>query len=112
MKPLTMALALSTLFSVSACEKQRIATALPIPPERMDCQAATGDRPKLPPEYVIDWAKVASVGEAKTAHDNFVNVIRGREKIVATYVLEIEGRLFQCANDAAWLREREAGIPH
>lgn len=100
---------ISTLFALSACEPKRIAVALPIPPERTDCQAATGKRPTLPPEYRIDWATIASVGQAKSAHDNFVNVIRGREKIVSTYVLDLEGQLFQCANDAAWIREWQAG---
>lgn len=96
-------------FTLASCEPKRIAVALPIPPERTDCQAATGKRPTLPPEYRIDWATIASVGQAKSAHDNFVNVIRGREKIVSTYVLDLEGQLFQCANDAAWIREWQAG---
>jgi hypothetical protein len=110
MKQLLMAAALSTLsLGISACEPKRVVTALPIPPERTDCQAATGKRPTLPPEYSIDWSKVATVGQAKAAHDNFVNVIRGREKIVANYVLSLEGDLFQCANDAAWVREWQAG---
>lgn len=113
MKQLLMAAALSTAFlATSACDKQRIAVALPIPPERMDCEAATGKRPTLPPEYQIDWAKIANVGEAKAAHDNFVNVIRGREKIVSTYVLKIEGDLFQCAADAQWIREVQAETTH
>lgn len=110
MQPLKMAAVLLMCCSaVSACEPKRIATALPIPPERMDCEAATGKRPKLPPEYVIDWTKIATVGEAKTAHDNFVNVIRGREGIVSNYILTLAGDLFQCANDAAWVREWQAG---
>lgn len=106
------ALALSMLCSAlltSACTEKRVVTALPIPAERMDCQAATGQRPQLNPEYKIDWAKVASVGQAKIEHDRFVSVIRGRENTVANYVLEIEGQLFQCANDAAWVREWNAG---
>lgn len=106
------ALALSMLCSallISACEPKRIVTALPIPPERTDCQAATGKRPTLPPEYEIDWSKVATVGQAKAAHDNFVNVVRGREGIVANYVLQIEGDLFQCASDDQWIREWQAG---
>lgn len=99
----------SVLFAVSGCEPKRIVTALPIPPERTDCQAATGKRPTLPPEFVIDWSKVATVGQAKAAHENFVNVIRGREQIVATYVLDLEGQLFQCSNDARWVEEWQAG---
>lgn len=110
MKQLLMAAALSTLsLGISACEPEKHVTALPIPAERTDCQAATGKRPQLNPEYKIDWAKVASVGQAKIEHDRFVSVIRGREQTVANYVLEIEGQLFQCANDAAWVREWNAG---
>lgn len=95
--------------ALMACEPKRIAVALPIPPERIDCQPATGLRPTLPPEFVIDWARIATVPQAKAAHQNFVNVIRGREGIVSTYVLDLEGRLFECGNDAAWLREWNAG---
>lgn len=105
------ALALSMLCSAlltSACTEKRIVTALPIPPERIDCQPATGLRPTLPPEFAIDWTRVATVPQAKSAHQNFVNVIRGREGIVSTYVLDLEGRLFECGNDAAWLREWNA----
>lgn len=98
-------LMLSSALLISACEPKRVVTALPIPPERTDCQAATGKRPTLPPEFVIDWTKVATVGEAKAAHDNFVLVLRGREKAVSNYVLDLEGRLFQCASDAQWIRE-------
>ena len=101
-------LALPIALVLASCGEKRIVTALPIPPERTDCQAATGKRPTLPPEFVIDWATIATVGQAKAAHDNFVNVIRGREGIVANYVIEVEGMLHACANDAQWLREWSA----
>lgn len=94
--------------TLASCGEKRIAVALPIPPERTDCEAATAKRPTLPPEYRIDWAKVSSVGQAKAEHDNFVNVIRGREGVVANYVLEVEGMLAQCAIDDQWLREWQA----
>jgi hypothetical protein len=100
-------LAVSAL-ALTACQPKRIVTALPIPPERTDCQAATGKRPTLPPEFKIDWTTIATVDQAKAAHDNFINVIRGREGIVATYVLDLEGQLFQCSNDAAWVRDWNA----
>ena len=106
----TAALLLTSCLALSACEPKRVVTALPIPPERMDCQDATGQRPKLSPEFVIDWSKIATVDEAHAAFDNFTLVLRGREQTVANYVIELEGKLFQCANDAAWLREREAEI--
>lgn len=99
---------LLALLALTACEPKRIAVALPIPPERTDCEAATGKRPTLPPEYKIDWATIASVGQAKAAHDNFVNVVRGREGIVSNYILQVEGDLHQCALDAAWIREVQA----
>lgn len=98
----------SVLLALPSCGQQRIAVALPIPPERMDCEAATGKRPTLPPEYAINWAKIATVGQAKTEFDNFVLTLRGREQTVSTYVLKLEGDLFQCANDDAWLREWNA----
>lgn len=110
MQPFRMAAALSTLFLATSCGQQRVVTAIPIPTERMDCITLANQRPTLPPEYQIDWSKVASVGQARAQHDAFVAVIRGREKIVATYIVQIEGQLFQCANDAEWLREREAGL--
>lgn len=104
----TAALLLTSCLALSACEPKRVVTALPIPPERMDCQDATGQRPKLSPEFVIDWSKIATVDEAHAAHDNFVLVLRGRERTIANYVLTLEGKLFQCANDAAWIREWNA----
>lgn len=94
--------------TLASCEPKRIAVALPIPPERTDCEAATGKRPTLPPEYQIDWQTIATVGQAKAAHDNFVNVVRGREGLVANYVLEVEGMLAQCSIDAQWVREWNA----
>lgn len=101
-------LPMALVLSAGMCEPKRIAVALPIPPERTDCEAATGKRPTLPPEFAIDWQTIATVGQAKAAHDNFVNVVRGREGIVANYILQVEGDLHQCALDAAWIREVQA----
>lgn len=99
----------SALIALSACEPKRIVTALPIPPERMDCQPA-GTRPSIPPEYVIVWENVRSVLDAKAEHDKYVGSVRTREGIVAGYVLDLEGKLFLCGNDAAWLRDWQKGI--
>lgn len=104
----TAALLLTSCLALSACEPKRVVTALPIPPERMDCQDATGQRPTLPPEFQIDWTKIATVDQAHAAFDNFTLVLRGREQTVANYVLTLEGKLFQCAEDARWLREVQA----
>lgn len=102
---------------LTACEPEKHVTALPIPPERMDCEAATGKRPKLGPEYQPNWqlalaqpTKEKAVEEAIRQHGLFVDVLRGREKAIATYILFVEGDLWQCANDDAWLREREAEL--
>lgn len=100
----------AALLALSACgEPKRIAEAIPIPPERMDCVAA-GTRPTIAPEYVIDWTKVNSVLQARTEHDKYVGSVRTREGQVAGYILNIEGKLFGCSNDAQWLREWQAGI--
>jgi len=95
MQRLLMAVVLSTsCLAISACQPKRIVTALPIPPERMDCKAA-GARPTIPPE-------------ATGSHDAFVKSVRAREGVIASYIIEIEGKLFDCASDAQWLREWQA----
>lgn len=92
---------------LGACQEKRVVTALPIPPERMDC-APAGKRPMIPPEHRIDWSKVTSVLEARTEHDRYVASVRTREGKVAGYILETEGQLFACSSDAQWLREWQA----
>ena len=37
--------------------------------------------------------------------DRFVGTVRSREGRVAGYILDLEGNLFACSNDATWLRE-------
>jgi hypothetical protein len=103
-------LLIASVLLLGACEKQRIVEALPIPPDRMDCRVIEGGRPALPAEYVIDWSKVTTVPQARAEHDKFVASVRDREGKVAGYLLEVEGRLFACSNDAAWLREFTAGV--
>src|SRR3546814_1209952 len=81
--------------SAASCEK-RVATAIPIPPERIDCAVLGGDeaRPKIPAEYVIDWSRVTSVPQARTEHDAFVTRLRQRETPVTLYIVRLEGQLF------------------
>lgn len=88
--------------SGASCEK-RVQVPLPIPPERMDCQ--TISRPTVPPEYLIDWTKVQTVEQAHAEHDAFVTQLRKREGIVAVYIVQLEGSLFACADDASWLKD-------
>lgn len=108
-----LALALSTCcLAVSACN-QRIQAPLPIPPDRMDCVVLSGEdgRPKIPAEYVIDWTHVTTVQQAHAEHDAFVTRLRERERPVALYVVRLEGRVFACADDAAWLRDYTSRLP-
>lgn len=94
--------------TAGSCEK-RVVTSIPIPPERMDC-AKVSKRPKLPPELTIDWTQISSVLAAQEAHKAYVARIRTREGIVTGYILEVEGELFACSNDAAWLRDWQKGL--
>ena len=114
MQPSKMGLAFLTLCSataLSSCEPKRVVQPLPIPPERLACVAA-GARPTIPPEYVIDWGKVGaarSVAEAVTLAKGevakYVASIRTREGVITGYILDIEGKLFVCSNNAQWLRD-------
>lgn len=78
---------------------------LPIPAERMDCVVLADQRPTIPPEYVIDWTRVTTVAQARAEHEAFVTRLRQRETPVALYVVELEGELWACADDDAWLRD-------
>jgi hypothetical protein len=109
-----MAPLLLMLFSVTSCgDTVRSVSALrpdKTNPERFVCDLA-GARPTVPPEYVIDWSKVATVAQAKTEHDKFVGTLRTREGIVAGYVLNLEDHLFLCFNNMRFQREFYAGLP-
>ena len=95
---------------VSSCgEPKRIVTHMPIPAERIDC-VPHGPRPALPPEHRIDWAKLKTVAQAKAEHEQYVASVRQRNEIVAHYIVDVEGLQFACANDAQWLRDREAEL--
>lgn len=91
----------------SGCKTERVATSLRPDldhAERMVCESA-GERPAIPPEYVIDWSKVVTVEDAKREHNAFVRSVRTREGVVAGYVVTIEGKLFACSNNAQWWRD-------
>lgn len=106
--PLTCSLALLA----SCAEPKRIVTNLAPPPDRLVCEAAP-DRPVIPPEYQIDWTRISTVGVARVEHEKYVASIRAREGIVAGYLIGVEGRLFICSNNAAWLRQwvKETAAP-
>lgn len=96
--------------SITACGPDRVVAPIKPPPERLACQAA-GDRPAVPPEHVIDWSKVGTVAQAREEHGRFVASVRSREGVVAGYIVRIEGDLFACSNNAAWLREFFGKLP-
>lgn len=109
------ALLLWTCFSalaLSSCaDTKRIVTNLAPPSERLQCVGLSA-RPKIPAEYTIDWAKVGAartvpeaVTVAKGEVGKYVASIRTREGVIAGYILDIEGKLFACSNNAQWLRE-------
>ncbi len=111
MKRLLLGIALST-FCLAACNTTRVAVPLKPDPSRMDCVAVEGrDRPAIPPEYVIDWARVTTVAQARSEHEAFVRTVRTREGVVAGYVVQVEEKLFLCASDAAWLRDFFDALP-
>jgi hypothetical protein len=97
--------------TLSGCGEKRVVANLPPPPEKLAC-VANRDRPTIPPEYVIDWAKVRTVDQAKAEHLKYVAVIRTREGAITGYILRIEDRLFNCSSNMAWLRDYEKGISH
>ena len=99
------------------CDKQRVATAIKPPPERLICEAA-GERPTIPAEYQIDWQTVASaptvpiaVERAKVEVGKLMATIRDREGVVAGYIVRIEGKLFVCSDNAAWMRDFYGKLP-
>lgn len=99
----------------TACDKERIVAPIKPPAERLVCEAA-GARPTVPTEYSIDWGRVEVVGDsratlnaAKTEVAKLIASIRSREGVVVGHVMRIEGKLFLCSNNAAWLRDFYAG---
>ena len=83
MKRLLLGIALSTFcLAGSACNTTRVAVPLKPDPARMDCVAVEpGQRPAIPPEYVIDWTKVTTIDRAKSEHDAYVRSVRAREGV-------------------------------
>lgn len=112
MQRLILAAALSTCcLALSACEPKRVLVPIPIPEDRMDCVSIRDQRPTIPAEYVIDWSRVTTVGQARAEHEAFVTRLREREGPVSLYIVEVEGALWACADDDQWLREYTARLP-
>jgi hypothetical protein len=101
------------LVALAGCarEEKRVQTLveISIPAEKMDC-TFTGQRPALPPEHVIDWAKVQSVAQSRAEAEAYKKSVRAREAVVARYIVTVEGVAFACANDAEWIRDYKADV--
>lgn len=108
MQQFKKAAALWTCFSAAALascgEPKRIVTNLAPPSERLQC-APAGDRPVIAPEYRINWESVSTVAQARSEHERYVASVRTREGVIAGYIVEVEGKLFACSNNAKWLRD-------
>jgi hypothetical protein len=109
MKQLLKTAVLSTFcLAISACGPKEIIRLVPIaiPAERMDCQPVLkANRPLLPKTYTIDWSKVLTVPQAKSENEKLLGSVLAREMVVTDYILDLEGKVFSCANDAEWLRD-------
>ena len=105
----------TSCFSLTGCgDPERIVSASRPDldnPDRLVCVAAPAKRPERGDPHVIDWGKVLTVAEARIQHDLYVKRESERNAVVAGYVLEIEGRLFACSNNAQWWRDYWAGLP-
>lgn len=86
-------------------------------PERFVCELA-GTRPTILPNPAPNWVFVGeaptvqeAVKRAQAEHIEFVKRGNERERIVASYLLLVEDRLFLCFNNMAWQRDFYAGLP-
>lgn len=100
--------------ALPACETIR--EAAPLRPDldnpaRLACVAAPAERPDRGEPYAIDWDKVLTVAEARIQHGLYVQREAQRNAVVASYVLEIEGRLFTCSSNAQWWRDYWSALP-
>ena len=125
MKRNAMGAALSMLClaaALSGCgDKRTVAAVRPdlTDPERFDCRAVTpAERPSLPTEDPIDLDRIAAqrtvpaaTAVAREEVAAFVASVRSRELVAARYIVTVEGRLFECANDAAWARDYFSRLP-
>lgn len=109
-----LALTLSMSCSLLAgCQTERIASAVRPDldhPDRLVCETA-GERPPLPSAYVIDWPHVTTVEQAKAEHEIYVRSVLARNGVLAAYIVEIEGKLFTCSNNAQFWRDYWSGLP-
>ena len=116
------ALVLSTLcLAVSACGETVHSVSALRPdktnPDRFVCELA-GTRPTIVPNVAPNWAFVGSaptvqeaVKRAQAEHEEFRKRANERERIVATYLLMVEDKLFLCFNNMTWQKDFYVGLP-
>lgn len=105
---------LSTLCFSAACSPERVAVGVRpdlANPARLVCEAAPDKRPERGEPYAIDWSKIETLAQAEIEHGRYVARERERNAVVASYVVEIEGRLFVCASNAQWWRDYWRALP-
>ena len=101
------------LLTAGACEPKRVAVQVRPDldnPSRLICEGVAA-RPALPVTYLIDWSSVQTVEQAKGEHDAYVRSINARNGLVAAHIVELEGRLFVCSNNAQWWRDYWSALP-
>ncbi|QDP55247.1 MAG: hypothetical protein Tp170SUR191951_85 [Prokaryotic dsDNA virus sp.] len=112
MRQLKMVLALSMCcLAVSACGPERIQVPIPIDADRVDCAVIIDQRPTIKSEYSINWDAITTVPQAMAEFAKYVKRQREREGPVSDYIVEVEGALWACAEDDAWLRDYLAQLP-
>lgn len=102
---------------LAGCGDKRVVAPVKPPAERLVCEAA-GTRPVIQPEYQIDWLTVSqaptvpvAVQRAKAEVGKLMASVRTREGIITGYILSIEGKLFVCSDNAAWVRDFFGRLP-
>ena len=106
---------LTLCLAVSACPRGEVQPASALRPDKtnpdwFDCQRSP-TRPTVSPEYQIDWSRIATVGQAKAEFDNFKLTLRGRENVIAGYMLGLEAVNFNCWNDTQAQLDFYKGLP-
>ena len=108
--------------AVSACQPQVVRSVDALRPDKTNpdrfvCELA-GTRPTILPNPAPNWVFVGqaptvqeAVNRAKAEHEEYRKRANERERIVATYLLLVEDKLFLCFNNMTWQRDFYAGLP-
>lgn len=108
-------------FLAVGCTPEKVIERTPIPPERIDCVVLSGDdgRPVLEDLYTVPWDVLATAAEqngwtvgetiavARAEFEKYTTDRNEDDKEIAEYIFRLEDRVFHCASDDEWLRDRE-----